>query len=174
MNSDGMLPHRDDARSDDCSSYSCGNGRSDSCCVSAVHEDGASGDRVISASRDPQQPPRRSVRFSSVRVREYSVVEESASASGGGASVAGRRISLGWEYTEKGTCDLQEHLDQAQSDRDVRYQNLIQSHIQRAENQRETRPKKEKGFRSKVLKPLWKDTLAAASRFAVAMPAMYH
>ena len=171
MNPDGMLPHRDDAsnRSDDCYSCSCGNGRSDSCCVSAVHEHGASGDRVISASRDPQQPPRRSVRFSSVRVREYSVVEESASASGGGASV-----SLGWEYIEKGTCDLQEHLDQAQSDRDVRYQNLIQSHIQRAENQREKRQKKEKGFRSKVLKPLWKDTLAAASRFAVSMPVMYH
>lgn len=128
------------------------------------------------ASRAPRPSPRRSVRFSSVRVREYSVVEELAATSDD--ATTGRRRSLGWEYTEKGTCDLDVHLDKIRSDRKLHYLDLIQNHIHRAESQKQETEskkgmKKEKGFRSKVLKPLWKNTIEAANRFTVVMPAMY-
>lgn len=143
--------------------------------------EGSLSDDDVSASLGPLRPARRSVRFSSVRVREYSVVEEPAAAADGMTAVRPdgmtvvRHRSLGWDYTETGTCDLDVHLDGIKNAKKEHYLNLIQNHMQRAEREKEERernklPKKNKGFRSKVLKPMWKGTIVAANRFAMVVP----
>ena len=141
----------------------------------SAHSDGEGSlsDDDVGASHAPMRPAQRSVRFSSVRVREYSVIEEPAAAADGATAV--RHRSLGWDYTETGTCDLDVHLDEIKNAKKEHYLSLIQEHMQRVESQREETerselPKKNKGFRSKVLKPIWKGTIVAANRFALVMP----
>jgi len=118
---------------------------------------------------------RKSVRFSLVHTREYNVVDELASP-GNDMDEAVRR-SLGWDYTEKES-DIETHLKESQKERKEQYLFMIQDHILRAEREKEERqndkhPLKKKGFKSKVLKPLWKGLLDAASRYASVMPSPY-
>ena len=53
---------------------------------------------------------------------------------------------------------------------------MIQDHIIRAEREREEREinemmkKKKKGFKSKVMKPIWKGFLEAANRSSMVIP----
>mmetsp|Transcript_12082 Transcript_12082/g.25737 ORF Transcript_12082/g.25737 Transcript_12082/m.25737 type:complete len:196 (+) Transcript_12082:150-737(+) len=125
-----------------------------------------------------QQQGRRSVRFSVVSTREFNVVEELAPIESDEDEPV--RMSLGWEYTEK-EIDVDTHIDEMKKERREKYLRLIQDHIQghisRSEvsrrEQEQKKSKKKKGFRSKVLKPLWKGFLEAGSRSSLVMPSPY-
>mmetsp|Transcript_20487 Transcript_20487/g.31042 ORF Transcript_20487/g.31042 Transcript_20487/m.31042 type:complete len:175 (-) Transcript_20487:190-714(-) len=125
---------------------------------------------------DSQQRGRRkSVRFSLVLTREYNVVDELAPP-GNDKDEAVRR-SLGWDYTEKES-DLETHMKESQEERKEQYLLMIQNHILRAEREKEERENnkpllKKRGFKSKVLKPLWKGLLDGASRYGSVMPSPY-
>ena len=120
---------------------------------------------------------KKSVRFSLVHVREYNVVDELPPPGDVENDSEGpiRRRSLGWEYTEKES-DLETHQEQARRQRKDKYLSMIQDHIIRAEREREEREinemmkKKKKGFKSKVLKPIWKGFLEAANRSSMVVP----
>eukprot|EP00578_Thalassiosira_sp_NH16_P007158 CAMPEP_0181122620 /NCGR_PEP_ID=MMETSP1071-20121207/25414_1 /TAXON_ID=35127 /ORGANISM="Thalassiosira sp., Strain NH16" /LENGTH=159 /DNA_ID=CAMNT_0023207609 /DNA_START=33 /DNA_END=509 /DNA_ORIENTATION=- len=108
-----------------------------------------------------QQGRKKSVRFSSVYVREYNVVEDVATDSD---EVEGSHRSLGWSFSETES-DLETHMDEIKQERKEQYLRMIHEHIQRAERQKEVKEaneiarqqmNKKKGFKSKVLKPLWK------------------
>ncbi|KAL7523422.1 hypothetical protein ACHAXR_000171 [Thalassiosira sp. AJA248-18] len=117
-----------------------------------------------------RQGHKKSVRFSLVHTREYNVIELDS-----GDCLEAPRKSLGWDYTEKES-DLEMHLDQIRKGRKDDYLRMIQEHINRAEQQRQEReknkqqPRKKKGFKSKVLKPLWKGILEVGSRSVLVMP----
>jgi len=134
-------------------------------------------DELSLTSLSDSQPRRRrrSVRFSLVHTREYNVVDELAPP-GNDKDEAVRR-SLGWDYTEKES-DLETHLKESQNERKEQYLFMIQDHIIRAEREKEERENnkqtlKKKGFKSKVLKPLWKGFLDAANRYALVVPSPF-
>lgn len=123
-----------------------------------------------------QQSRKKSVRFSIVHIREYNVLEDLANDNSD--EVEGSPRSLGWSYSEKES-DLETHMDEMKQERKEQYLRMIDEHIQRAEHQKEAREaneiarqqmKKKKGFKSKVLKPLWKGFVEAAGRSSVVMP----
>lgn len=122
---------------------------------------------------------KKSVRFSSVYIREYNVIEEVCADNDDDTNDDDEegpiiRKSLGWEYKETQS-DLESHQEEARRQRKDRYIQMIQEHIIRGENRKEEQEKrknenKKKGFRSKVLKPLWKGFIEAASRSSLVIP----
>jgi len=106
---------------------------------------------------------RRSVRFSYVQVREYSVVEEPKT----------MRLSLGWDYTDKGRSDLLVPKEE-EHDGHHRYLRAIQDPIHReecrwAEAERKEQPRKRKGFRASAITTL-RRVVATGRVFASVMP----
>lgn len=136
----------------------------------------------MSLQASQQQCPKKSVRFSNVHTRVYNVVEE-LPPPGNDEDEAVRR-SLGWDYIENQS-DLNSHMIEMRKEREVNFfqqeelrkeslSKSIQDHIHRVEQEKEKQPiKKKKGFKSKILKPLWKGFLDAASRSSMVMPTPY-
>eukprot|EP00579_Thalassiosira_antarctica_P004956 CAMPEP_0201896756 /NCGR_PEP_ID=MMETSP0902-20130614/45278_1 /ASSEMBLY_ACC=CAM_ASM_000551 /TAXON_ID=420261 /ORGANISM="Thalassiosira antarctica, Strain CCMP982" /LENGTH=181 /DNA_ID=CAMNT_0048429425 /DNA_START=213 /DNA_END=758 /DNA_ORIENTATION=- len=135
----------------------------------------------MSLQTSQQQCPKKSVRFSNVHTRVYNVVEELAPP-GNDEDEAVRR-SLGWDYIEN-EIDLKTHMNEIRKEREINFfqreelrkeslTKSIQDHIHRVEQEKDKQPIKKKGFKSKVLKPLWKGFLDAASRSALVMPTPY-
>eukprot|EP01083_Nonionella_stella_P056803 149388_1 len=129
-----------------------------------------------SQHQDDEAGRKKSVRFSIVHTREYEVIEEPADPDEQDEldDVPFRRRSLGWEYTEKES-NIETHISDSQKERKEKYLDMIREHIERSESEREERERarevaaklKKRGFRGKVLKPLWKGFVEAASRSAV-------
>lgn len=162
-----MGPQIKEIRDDD------GIGKSDSSSMTDITSSPSDNDTDSTSAIDDDvslSESKKSVRFSLVRVREYNVVDELPPPDG-----HIRRKSLGWEYTEKES-DIESHQDQARQRRKEKYLSMIQDHIIRAEREREVREinemmkKKKKGFKSKVLKPIWKGFLEAANRSSMVVP----
>ena len=124
---------------------------------------------------------KKSVRFSIVNIREYNLVDElgdeyydDADENKGANEqqdqgqeeehdTLKRRKSLGWSYTDKEST-IESHLEESKIERKKKYALMIQQHIIRAEKEKEDREnklkeealRKKKGFRNKILKPIWK------------------
>ena len=73
-------------------------------------------------------------------------------------------------------------MEDGKKQRKEKYLIMIQDHIQRVEHKREAREearlrakneKKKKGFKNKVLKPMWKGFLEMGSRSVIMMPSQY-
>ncbi|KAL3808559.1 hypothetical protein ACHAXA_008348 [Cyclostephanos tholiformis] len=89
------------------------------------------------------------------------------------------RDDLGWRFSDT-VSDIETHEYELEAERNTEYMRMIQDHIERVERkwrerelinqQKEKEPelinqrKEKKGFKSKVLKPLWKGFLEATSR----------
>ena len=107
----------------------------------------------------------KSVSFSSVHTREYNVVEEFfavESDEDGTVSSCNR----GWDYTEKKS-DLETHMDETQREKREKGLNILLDQIDRVDRENRERDQKKKsakknGFRSRVLKPIWKSVLNGA------------
>lgn len=135
-------------------------------------------DESLTASLDASvmQGSKKSVRFSVVYTREFDVIEIDSDYND---EVQGSLRSLGWSYSEKES-DLDTHIDEMKQERKQKYLRMIDTHILRVEIERQNeareaneiarRMKKKNRFKSKVLKPLWKGFLEAASRSSVMMP----
>ena len=88
-----------------------------------------------------------------------------------------RRKSLGWSYTDKEST-IESHLEESKIERKKKYALMIQQHIIRAEKEKEDREnklkeealRKKKGFRNKVLKPIWKGFVEASKKSALVTP----
>ena len=112
-----------------------------------------------------QQSLPKSVSFSSVHTREYNVVEEFfavESDEDGTVSSCNR----GWDYTEKKS-DLETHMDETQREKREKGLNILLDQIDRVDRENRERDQKKKsakknGFRSRVLKPIWKSVLNGA------------
>jgi hypothetical protein len=79
-----------------------------------------------------------------------------------------------WRFTDS-VSDIETHQKELEEDRKAEYIRMIHDHIQRVElekmeresdRKRPEQRKEKKGFRSKVLKPLWKGFIEASSRSA--------
>lgn len=160
--------------------YDNGIGKSDSSSITDVTSSPSDNDTASTSAIDDDaslSESKKSVRFSIVHVREYNVVDELPPPDDVENDSEGpvRRKSLGWEYTEKES-DLETHQEQARQQRKEKYLSMIQDHIIRAEREREEREinemmkKKKKGFKSKVMKPIWKGFLEAANRSSMVIP----
>lgn len=141
----------------------------------SVSDEFSSASSIQSSTR---QSGKKSVRFSVVYTREFNVVDELAPPDEDDDGSSPVRRSLGWEYTEKES-DLETHMGEVRKERKAKYLIMIQEHITNVEFEREEREKnlqqkkKNKGFKSKVLKPLWKGFLDAASRSSMVIPTPY-
>ena len=122
---------------------------------------------------------KKSVRFSIVCTREYDVIEEENDTSNSG-EVQGSYRSLGWSYSEKES-DLETHIDEMKHERKQKHLRMIDEHIRRVEEERQKEARmaneiakrqmnKRRGFRSKVLKPLWKVFVEAAIKSSAVIP----
>jgi len=113
---------------------------------------------------------KKSVRFSLVQTREFNVVTELVPPECDDCDIV--RKSLGWEFTQT-EIDIETHMNEVKSERKEKYLSMIQDHINRVQEekeQEEQKPAKKKGFKSRVLKPLWKGFIGAGSRSALVMP----
>ena len=138
---------------------------------------------IESASSSPisESVGRKSVRFSIVHTREYNVVELPPPDNDDDSYELPRK-SLGWEYSDRSSIDIEAHMEDGKKQRKEKYLIMIQDHIQRVEHKREAREearlrakneKKKKGFKNKVLKPMWKGFLEMGSRSVIMMPSQY-
>lgn len=82
--------------------------------------------------------------------------------------------NLIWRFADS-VSDIETHQNELEEERKSEYSRMIDDHIQRVElekmerelkRQRQEQRKEKKGFRSKVLKPLWKGFIEATSRSA--------
>jgi len=140
---------------------------------------------------------KKSVRFSIVNIREYNLVDEldddddyyDDDDENKGANEQQdqgqeeehdtqlRRKSLGWSYTDKEST-IETHLEESKIERKKKYALMIQQHIIRAEQEKVDREnklkeealRKKKGFRNKVLKPIWKGFVEASKKSALVTP----
>ena len=117
-----------------------------------------------------QQHHRKSVRFSFVKTREYTVINELQE-----VPDAPPRRSLGWEYTER-QIDLETHLSDSIKERNEKYNRMIIEHMARAESQRQERERieelKKKGWKNRAkrqLKSFGKGLLEAVRRSSFAI-----
>ncbi len=142
-------------------------------------------------SADRRREGRRSVRFSTVQTRVFDSIENDKPRIDG-LSVTGlqeshvlenksvidyrddelealrNRDDLGWRFSDT-VSDIETHEHELEAERNAEYTRMIQDHIQRVERERRERElinqqKEKKGFKSKVLKPLWRGFLEATSR----------
>eukprot|EP00571_Detonula_confervacea_P009208 CAMPEP_0172319396 /NCGR_PEP_ID=MMETSP1058-20130122/37529_1 /TAXON_ID=83371 /ORGANISM="Detonula confervacea, Strain CCMP 353" /LENGTH=163 /DNA_ID=CAMNT_0013034423 /DNA_START=211 /DNA_END=699 /DNA_ORIENTATION=- len=117
---------------------------------------------ILSLDASTRQGHKKSVRFSIVHIREFNVVDELPPQDHDYEEDEDEplRRSLGWEYTES-KIDIETHMEEAKKERKQTYLMMIQDHIHKVEFEKEEREKnrqekiKKKGFKSKVLKPLW-------------------
>jgi hypothetical protein len=88
--------------------------------------------------------------------------------------VSSDRCNLGWRFADR-VRDVETHQAELEKERKAEYTRMIQNHIQRVERekmeheldrQRQKQRKEQKGFKSRVLKPLWKGFIEASSRSA--------
>jgi len=138
---------------------------------------------------------KKSVRFSIVNIREYELDElgdeyyDDDDYENKGANEQQdqgqeeehdtqlRRESLGWSYTDKSST-IETHLEESKIERKKKYALMIQQHIIRAEQEKKDRENKQKeealrkrkGFRNKVLKPIWKGFVEASKKSALVTP----
>jgi hypothetical protein len=79
-----------------------------------------------------------------------------------------------WRFADS-VSDIETHQKELEEEKKSGYSRMIDDHIQRVElekmerelnRQRQEQRKEKKGFRSKVLKPLWKGFIEATSRSA--------
>ena len=112
---------------------------------------------------------RRRVRFSIVYTREFDVIVENEAS----RQFTSLDSTLTFTDTES---DIETHISEKKQRRKERYVHLIQRQINRVENDNEQQNHQElkregkKGFRSRILKPMWKGFLEAASRPQMVMP----
>lgn len=113
---------------------------------------------------------RRRVRFSIVYTREFDVIVENE---GSRPPYTSLDSTLTFIDTES---DIETHISEKKQRRKEKYVQMIQHRINRVENEKEqqkhqeTNIEEKKGFRSRVLKPMWKGFLEAASRPPMVMP----
>ena len=134
---------------------------------------------------------KKSVRFSIVNIREYELDGElgddcdndenkDANEQDQGQEEHDthiRRKSLGWSYTDK-LSTIESHLEESKIQRKKKYVLMIQQHIIRAEEEKKLKEdklkeealRKKKGFRNKVLKPIWKGFVEASKKSALVTP----
>ena len=134
--------------------------------------DSTCGESQSASLHAPLNSTRKSVRFSIVHTREYEVEELEPDEND---EIAGSYKTLGWEYTEKES-GIDAHISESQQQRKEKYVRMIHDHIHRVEREHAEKEaekllkKKQKGFRSRVLKPVWRAFLEAGSRSAVIIP----
>lgn len=120
-----------------------------------------------SANPDGSQRRKKSVRFSTVFLREYNVVDELPPPDAH-EDEAPRR-ALGWNFSES-QLDIETHLKEVLVLKKERYARLIHEHIVRKEKEREQKEKeqkKKKGWKARMkraLKPVGHSLLEAATR----------
>jgi hypothetical protein len=82
--------------------------------------------------------------------------------------------NLIWRFADS-VSDIETHQKELEKERKAEYARMIQDHIQRVEmekmeresdRQRQEQRKEKKGFRSKILKPLWKGFIEGTRRSA--------
>ena len=130
----------------------------------------------ISLRDSRQQNSHKSVRFSSVRIREYNAVEELALVDNGEDGSTCRR-SLGWDYTEKES-NLETHMKEILKERKEKPLNILLDHIHRLEHEKAKQEEnkqsaKRKRLRSKVMRRMWKGFFDATCSSYVVMPNPY-
>ena len=112
----------------------------------------------------------RRVRFSIVYTREFDVVAETEE-SRPSYKCLDSTISSTFTDTE---IDIETHVSEKKQRRKEKYVRMIQYQINRVEHAKELEQQKileeKKGFRARVLKPMWKGFLEAASRSPMVMP----
>lgn len=112
----------------------------------------------------------RRVRFSIVYTREFEVTMEVEGSSRPSYKSLDSTIST---FTDTES-DIETHISEKTQRRKEKYVQMIQCQINRVENEKEQQEQqkldKKKGFRSRVLKPMWKGFLEAASRSPMVMP----
>ena len=151
-------------------------------------DDGNSDESVVSPSfqlSDLQKPRRsslrstdrrrdstRSVGFSTVQTRVFEMIIELNVARPEALNAI--EDELIWRFADS-VSDIETHQNELEEERKSEYSRMIDDHIQRVElekmerelkRQRQEQRKEKKGFRSKVLKPLWKGFIEATSRSA--------
>jgi hypothetical protein len=120
-----------------------------------------------SANPDGSQQRKKSVRFSTVFLREYNVVDELPPPDAHEEEAP--RRALGWDFSES-QLDIETHLKEVLVLRKERYARLIHEHIVRKEKEREQKEKEQKekkGWKArmkKTLKPVGQSLLEAATR----------
>jgi uncharacterized protein involved in tellurium resistance len=114
----------------------------------------------------------RRVRFSIVYTREFEVTMEVEGSSRPSYKSLDSTIST---FTDTES-DIETHISEKTQRRKEKYVQMIQYQIDRLEKekvqqqQEQQKLDKKKGFRSRVLKPMWKGFLDAASRSPIVMP----
>ena len=123
-------------------------------------------------STDWRRDSTRSVGFSTVQTRIFELVEVDKN-----FELDEKKPALDngtWRFTDS-VSDIETHQKELEEDRKAEYIRMIHDHIQRVElekmeresdRKRQEQRKEKKGFRSKVLKPLWKGFIEASSRSA--------
>lgn len=120
-------------------------------------------DEVVSGNQ-------RRVRFSFVQIREFDILTERE---GSRPSYKSLDSTVTYIDTES---DIETHLSEKKQRRKEKYLQMIQYQINRVESQKDGQKNlnkvvdEKKGFRSKVLRPMWKGFLEAASRSPMIMP----
>lgn len=120
---------------------------------------------------DTVQQRKKSVRFSQVHTRKYSIIDEPPD----DVRDIPRR-TLGWDYLEESQIDIEAHTQQIMIRRKEKYAILIHEHIMRAQREKEVKENekaKKKGWKARVkraLKPMGQSFLEAAGRSNYMMP----
>jgi hypothetical protein len=112
----------------------------------------------------------RRVRFSIVYTREFDVVAEKENSR---PSYKCLDSTISSTFTDS-EIDIETHVSEKKQRRKEKYVRMIQYQINRVENAKELEQQKileeKKGFRARVLKPMWKGFLEAASRSPMVLP----
>ena len=123
-------------------------------------------------STDRRRDSTRSVGFSTVQTRVFEMIIEHNVARPEALNAI--EDELIWRFADS-VSDIETHQNELEEERKSEYSRMIDDHIQRVElekmerelkRQRQEQRKEKKGFRSKVLKPLWKGFIEATSRSA--------
>jgi hypothetical protein len=123
-------------------------------------------------SKDRRRDITRSVGFSTVQTRVFEMIIELNVARPEALNAI--EDELIWRFADS-VSDIETHQNELEEERKSEYSRMIDDHIQRVElekmerelkRQRQEQRKEKKGFRSKVLKPLWKGFIEATSRSA--------
>ena len=124
------------------------------------------------SNREQEGSGNKLVRFSIVYIREFEAIEKEHDL----PSITGLDSTYDSTYSTytDTESDVETHQSEKVQRRKDRYIKLIQYQIHRAEIKKEDEQKKiqegKKGFRSKILKPLWKGFVEAASRTPLVVP----
>ncbi|KAL3770821.1 hypothetical protein ACHAWU_006380 [Discostella pseudostelligera] len=141
--------------------------------ASTTSLDDSNSNRVQQHEDDGAAGNQRRVRFSNVYTREFDVIIEEEGSSRPSYKSLDSTIST---FTDTES-DIETHISEKTQRKKDKYVQMIQYQINRVEKEKKQQQQQEqlnldkkKGFRSRVLKPMWKGFLEAASRSPMVMP----